>query len=188
MIKKKIEKSCALFMILLLTSMPGTETETILKEISSQITEIEATEKKIDDINNFLDESLKKEKEQKLEKLAGVFDKKNNELLKEGIGKIRDEATLKKALQLAIKNGEKNTVAEILKRFPEKIEINKTSLDLLTKHNLIIDHKILNGTNIDDKKIMVIEKNELGKIIKFEEALKLFIKNPKLLAISYEEV
>lgn len=175
-------------MILLLTSMPGTETETILKEISSQITEIEATEKKIDDINNFLDESLKKEKEQKLEKLAGVFDKKNNELLKEGIGKIRDEATLKKALQLAIKNGEKNTVAEILKRFPEKIEINKTSLDLLTKHNLIIDHKILNGTNIDDKKIMVIEKNELGKIIKFEEALKLFIKNPKLLAISYEEV
>ena len=37
------------------------KTETILKEISSQITEIEATEK-IDDINNFLDESLKKKK------------------------------------------------------------------------------------------------------------------------------
>lgn len=186
MIKKKIEESCILFMILLLTSTPGTETETILKEISSQITEIEATEKKIDDINNFLDESLKKEKEQKLEKLeklAGVFDKKNNELLKEGIGKIRDEATLKKALQLAIKNGEKNTVAEILKHFPEKIEINKTILDLLTKQNLIIDHKILNERNIDENTIVVVEKDQLKNIINLEGLIKLFSKNPKLLEI-----
>lgn len=186
MIKKKIEKSCALFMILLLTSMPGTETETILKEISSQITEIEAIEKKIDDINNFLDESLKKEKEQKLEKLAGVFDKKKNELLKEGLGKIKEE-TFEKAFEIAIKNGEKNTVAEILKCFPEKIEINKTILDLLTKQNLIIDHKILNGTNIDENKIVVVEKNELGKIINLEETYKLFSKNPKLLEIKSEK-
>lgn len=186
MIKKKIEKSCALFMILLLTSMPGTETETILKEISSQITEIETTEKKIEDINNFLDEIPKKEKEQKAaaatEKLAKVLSKKKNELLASGLGKIKEE-TFEKALQIAIKNGEKNTVAEILKRFPEKIEINKTSLDLLTKHNLIIDHKILNGTNIDENKIVVVEKNELEKIINLEEAFKLFSKNPKLLEI-----
>lgn len=81
-------------MILLLTSRPSTETETLLKEISSQITEIEATEKKIEHINNFLDESLKKEKEQKLEKLAGVLDKKKNELLASGLGKITKQPKL----------------------------------------------------------------------------------------------
>lgn len=185
MIKKKIEKSCALFMILLLTSMPGTETETILKEILSQITEIEATEKKIDDINNFLDEIPKKEKEQKLEKLeklASVLNKKENELLKEGLGKIK-EKTFEKAFQIAIKNGEKNTVAEILKHFPEKIEINKTILDLLTKQNLIIDHKILNERNIDENTIVVVEKDQLKNIINLEGLIKLFSKNPKLLEI-----
>lgn len=173
-------------MILLLTSMPGTETERILKEISSQITEIETTEKKIEDINNFLDEIPKKEKEQKkaeaTKKLADILDKKKNQLLNEGLGKTKEES-LEKAFQIAIKNGEKNTVAEILKHFPEKIGINKTILDLLTKQNLIIDPKILNGTNIDENKIVVVEKNELGKIIKLEEACKLFIQNPKLLEI-----
>ena len=84
-------------MILLLTSTPGTETERILKEISSQITEIEDTEKKIEDINNFLDEIPKKALEQKteaLKKLSGGFNKKHKELLISGLGKIKEQPKL----------------------------------------------------------------------------------------------
>lgn len=113
MIKKKFEKSCALFMILLLTSTPGTETETILKDISSQLTEIEATEKKIENINNFLNEISKKEKEQKqaaTEKLANVLNKKQNELLKEGLGKITKQQEL--------------THQDIIKNFIQELKTN----------------------------------------------------------------
>lgn len=170
-------------------SMRGAETETILKEISSQITEIEATEKKITDIKNFLDESLKKQQQQRAEateKLANVFNKKKNELLEQGLGKIKEES-FQKGLQIAIQAGEKNTVAQILKRLPEEIKIDKSVFDILSKYNLITEHKILNDKNITDEKIMVIEKDKLPKIINLEEALKVFIKNPKLLEIKSEK-
>lgn len=181
MIKKKCITRCSLSILLFLFSIKSNET--ILKKIDLQLKAIEKTEKKIESIHNFLGESIKKEKEQKLEKLAGILNKQKNELLKEGLGKIKKEATLSKALQIAIQYGEKNTVNEILKMFPEKIQINKSMLELLEQYNLILEHKILNNKNIDDKKIVVIEKDQLPNVINLESAFQLFTKQPKLLKI-----
>ncbi len=145
MIKKKIEKSCALFMILL-TSIGGAETETILKQISSQITEIEATEKKIENINNFLDEISKKETEQKLEKLANLFDKKKNELLKQGLGEIKEEA---------FSNSSK--IKNFIKTFKDKFKKDKTAaIEELTKIVFKLDGS--------DNETVATSKNKLEKL------------------------
>lgn len=174
MIKKKIEKSCALFMILL-TSTLDAEIETILKKISSQITEIEATEKKIENINNFLNEIPKKEQEQRAmaaEKLAGLFDKKKNKLLQQGLGKIKELQKLSdhdkinnftktfkenfkenkekaidelKSIVFALDGSDDETLAEVKKKL-EKLILNLNSAKNLKNQEEIIDN-IINKFN-----------------------------------------
>lgn len=89
MIKKKCITRCSLSILLFLFSIKSNET--ILKEIDLQLKAIETTEKKIESIHNFLDESIKKENQQKLEKLGSALNKQKNKLLQEGLGKIKKE-------------------------------------------------------------------------------------------------
>lgn len=158
--------------MILLTSTLDAEIETILKKISSQITEIEATEKKIKDIKNFLDEIPKKEQEQKLEKLAGVFDKKKNKLLQQGLGKIKELQKLSdhdkinnftktfkenfkeskekaidklKSIVFALDGSDHETLAEVKKKL-EKLILNLNSAKDLKNQEEIIDN-IINKFN-----------------------------------------
>ena len=77
------------------------EQQHMIEKITSKLQEVSNMEKRIDNLNTALSEIEQQQKQQKLEKLTEIVNKKNNENITSGFGELKNTAKKAKREKIA---------------------------------------------------------------------------------------